>query len=161
PVTEGYVGQLYSYQVSAFDPQNEPYSYGFVGPSWLSMDLNTGLIKGTPTATGVYSVTVQVVDDLNVLYQYQSYQIVVQNPAVKPPVITSGTPPALAKVTQQYSFTFTATDPANLSLTWSLSAGTFPTGMSINSTTGVLTWTPTATGSYSPTVVVTNSSGGV
>jgi len=58
----------------------------------------------------------------------------------KPPVITS-TPVTTAKVGVEYSYNVFATDPNGDSLTYSLLA--FPNGMTINSSTGLITWIPT------------------
>ena len=58
----------------------------------------------------------------------------------KPPVITS-IPATTAKVGVEYSYNVFATDPNGDSLTYSLLA--YPNGMTINSSTGLITWTPT------------------
>jgi hypothetical protein len=68
------------------------------------------------------------------------------------PVITS-TPVTSATVNQLYSYDVNATDPdVGDTLTYSLTAN--PTGMSINSSTGIITWTPTSAGDYDVTVKV-------
>jgi len=56
------------------------------------------------------------------------------------PVIES-TPITNAKEGAAYTYDVEATDPNEDTLTYSLTAG--PTGMTINSTTGVISWTPT------------------
>jgi len=56
------------------------------------------------------------------------------------PVIES-TPVTTAKEGAVYTYDVEATDPNEDTLTYSLT--TYPTGMNINSTTGVITWTPT------------------
>lgn len=56
------------------------------------------------------------------------------------PVIES-TPVTTAKEGAAYTYDVEATDPNDDTLTYSLT--TSPTGMTINSTTGVITWTPT------------------
>jgi len=56
------------------------------------------------------------------------------------PVIES-TPVTTAKEGAVYTYDVEATDPNEDTLTYSLT--TYPTGMTINSTTGVITWTPT------------------
>jgi len=56
------------------------------------------------------------------------------------PVIES-TPITTAKEGTAYTYDVEATDPNEDTLTYSLT--TSPTGMTINSTTGVITWTPT------------------
>ena len=58
----------------------------------------------------------------------------------KLPVITS-IPTITAKVGIEYSYNVLATDPNGDNLTYSLLA--FPNGMTINSSTGLITWIPT------------------
>lgn len=58
----------------------------------------------------------------------------------KPPVITS-IPVTTAKVGVGYSYNVLATDPNGDNLTYSLLA--YPNEMTINSSTGLITWTPT------------------
>lgn len=49
------VGKPFSYQISG---TNTPTSFGATGlPGWLSLNFQTGLISGTPTATGISNVT--------------------------------------------------------------------------------------------------------
>lgn len=55
-----------------------------------------------------------------------------------------------------YSFTFTATG-GTAPYTWSKSAGSFPTGLSINGSTGALTGTPSVNGTFTATVLVTDN----
>jgi len=51
-----------------------------------------------------------------------------------------------------YTYVVEATDPEGDTLTYSLTDG--PTGMTINSSTGVISWTPASAGSYDVTVEV-------
>ena len=69
------------------------------------------------------------------------------------PVITS-TPVTSATKNQAYTYDVNATDSDGDTLTYSLT--TTPSGMSINSSTGLITWTPTATGNYNVTVEVSD-----
>ena len=71
------------------------------------------------------------------------------------PKIESKFPPD-AVVNQKYSFTPTAT--GTRPLTWNLS-GNVPAGLSINSSTGEISGTPTTVGSYNIKLTVTNSVG--
>ena len=68
-----------------------------------------------------------------------------------PPTITS-TPVLTATVGVLYNYDVNATDPNGDTLTYSLT--TFPTGMTINSTTGLIAWTPTAGQAPSQAVTV-------
>ncbi|MBA7552610.1 hypothetical protein ES705_45179 [subsurface metagenome] len=75
----------------------------------------------------------------------------------QPPVITS-TPAKTATVEVEYIYDVNATDPNTGDvLTYSLIDE--PTGMLIDEDNGVITWTPTATGSVEFTVVVTDEGG--
>lgn len=72
------------------------------------------------------------------------------------PVIES-TPVTTAKEGAAYTYDVEATDPNEDTLTYSLT--TSPTGMTINSTTGVITWTPTESQLGENEVVVEVSDG--
>ena len=76
-----------------------------------------------------------------------------------PPVITS-TAPTTATEEIEYTYNPVATDADNDTLTWSLSNA--PVGMTINSATGTITWTPAegVTTSGSVTLTVDDSNGG-
>jgi len=71
------------------------------------------------------------------------------------PVIESD-PVTTAKEGAVYTYDVEATDPNGDTLTYSLT--TSPTGMTINSNTGVITWTPAAAGSFDVTVEVSDGS---
>ena len=58
----------------------------------------------------------------------------------KPPVINS-IPAITAKVGMEYTYSVDATDPNGDDLIYSLLA--YPNGMTINSSTGLITWIPT------------------
>ncbi|WP_052459929.1 endo-alpha-N-acetylgalactosaminidase family protein [Tessaracoccus massiliensis] len=60
----GTVGEEFSLQVEATDDVSEALTYSATGlPAGLSIDENTGLISGTPTAAGTSNVTVTVTDE--------------------------------------------------------------------------------------------------
>ncbi len=79
PVTEATEDQLYTYQVVAQDPDvDEVLTYSLVqGPSFLSMDAQTGLLSGTPQTNadaGAHTVIVQV-SDLNNATDTQTFTL--------------------------------------------------------------------------------------
>ena len=76
-------------------------------------------------------------------------------PTNQSPTITS-TPITTAIVAAAYAYNVNATDPDGDTLTYSLT--TNPTGMTIDSTTGVISWTPTSTqiGDHDLTVEVSD-----
>ncbi|HUN37855.1 MAG TPA: putative Ig domain-containing protein [Trebonia sp.] len=74
------------------------------------------------------------------------------------PSFTFGTPPN-GEVSVAYSDSLTATGGTG-ALTWSVSSGTLPPGLSLNSATGLLSGTPTTSGRYTFTVQVADTFGG-
>jgi VCBS repeat-containing protein len=143
PVTSATEDAPYSYDVNAVDPDpGDTLNYSLVsGPSGMAIDSATGLISWTPTNSqvGANMVTV-LVSDSNAATATQTFKITVANTNDRP-IITS-TPVTTATEDAAYSYDVNATDPdVGDTLTYSL--GTAPTGMTINSTTGVISWTPT------------------
>jgi len=69
--------------------------------------------------------------------------------AAKPiPVITSTSPLPAGVTTIPYSFTFQATTTQPPISNWVVASGALPPGLTLNNSTGVLSGTPTATGTY-------------
>ncbi len=72
------------------------------------------------------------------------------------PIISSGSPsPALLGQAYNFSFAATGTTP----MTWSLVTGSLPPGLTLNTSTGAVTGTPTAIGNFAFTINVSNSVG--
>ena len=157
PITSATVDQAYTYNVNATDPDDDTLTYSLTTkPPGMTINSTTGLISWTPTAAGDYNVTVRVSDGS--LFDTQSFTIHVSEesePVNQAPNITS-TPITTATVGAAYSYNVNATDPDGDTLTYSLT--TKPPDMTINSTTGLINWTPTATGDYNVTVRVSDGS---
>ena len=149
--TTATVNQPYSYDVNATGIPAPTYSLTTF-PTGMTINSTTGVISWTPTESqlGPNAVTVKasngVLPDAT-----QSFSV---NVAGVAPVITS-TAKTTATVNQPYSYDVNATGiPAP---TYSLT--TFPTGMTINSTTGVISWTPTES-QLGPNAVTVKASNG-
>lgn len=148
----GFVGMPFSYQVTADQGPTKIWANSL--PAGLSINTVTGLISGTPTTSGTYSPQ---------LYADNSYgsggdipfTLMIMDHATGVPVITS---PAEVYATQHQPFYYQVT--ANNKVD-SYTAVGLPSGLSIDSTTGLISGIP-KTYSSIPTVVyltVTNSYG--
>lgn len=144
-------GQMYSY---TFTVAGNPMSTFSVPtgalPTGLTLNTTTGVISGTPTANGTF--TISATNGVGSATT-QSITIVV-NPLAAPVFVGSITPPP-AVAGSAYSYTFVATGVPTP--TYTVGTGTLPTGLSLNATTGVLSGTPTAGGTF--TITATNSQG--
>lgn len=106
-----------------------------------------GSFSGAPTATGTFNFTVTV-NDASGCSGSKAYGITVTAPT---PVISPTTLPTAA-VDSNYSLAITA-DSGNPAYTFSVSAGSLPPGLSLDSS-GLLSGTPTTAGTYPFTVQV-------
>lgn len=154
--------QPYSYQVTATDVDVPPDVLTFsldLGPLGMTIDPSTGLISWTPTVQqdGSHDVTVRVTDSaLAIDTQAYTIDVTLVNVA---PVITS-TPVTTATAGQAYTYDVDAAD-ADLGDTQTWSLDVMPDGMTIDTATGVIDWTPTMAqlGGNPVTVTVTDFHG--
>ena len=121
-------------------------------PVGLTLNTTTGAITGTPTVAGPYDFTITVANGNLPDLVKQFTGLVVQ-----PPAWTDDTIAAPLQVGLAVSDGVTASgSPAP---TFSLSAGTLPAGLLLDSVTGAITGTPTAAGPYSFTLAAGNGVG--
>jgi hypothetical protein len=143
------LGTAYSQRIQA-QGGTPPYRFTVISgslPAGISL-LPDGTLNGSPTAPGSATFTVLVVDAANGRAT-KDYTVQITGSA---PVITATTFPAGA-VGTPYSQAPTVTG-GTVPYTFSISSGSLPAGLSINSTTGEIAGTPTTAGSYTFTIQV-------
>src|SRR5258708_13419348 len=123
-------------------------------PSGRSLVPSTGVISGTPQVSGTSSFTVQATDSNSPTPQTASQALSI-TVTVAPLVITT-TNVQNGVVSSAYSQPLQLTGGKN-PVTWSITTGTLPVGLSLNASTGAITGTPTTAGTSSFTVKATDS----
>lgn len=144
PKSRTTVGEKYTYQIQATDPENDVLNYKLVeGPAGVTIDTN-GLLVWDKPALGEYTIKLEVSDGSNLVYQ--SYQLQVVKSAVnnQPPKITS-IPVTQWTENQPYSYPVLAVDPDGDQLTYTLVKG--PAGMAFDRD-GILSWQKPVLGNH-------------
>jgi len=148
-LASGTTGTAYSQTLTATGGKT-PYTWSISSgtlPAGLSLNSATGEITGSPTTAGTSSFTVQV-QDANTNTATKSLSV-----AIYTPLSVSTATLAYGTTGTAYSQTLAATG-GKTPYTWSVSSGTLPTGLTLNSTTGVITGTPTTAGTSTFTLRV-------
>ncbi len=155
-VPAGTLGAAYSQTLTATGG-TAPYSYIVSSgslPAGLSLNASTGVIAGTRTSAAAATFTVRVTDVYGCSGSRSYTAAALCNVITVSPAV-----PANALINTAYSQTFTATG-GTPSYTWALTSGTLPAGLALNTTTGVISGTPTsATGGAAITLRATDTNG--
>jgi hypothetical protein len=150
----GVAGVAYSATLAATGG-TAPYSWSITAgslPTGVRLGSSTGIISGTPTAPGTFSFTATVADSAsppNVASVGLSITI-----TGSLHILTTSLPAGVSGVA--YSATLAATG-GTAPYSWSITAGALPTGVSLGSSTGIISGTPTAQGTFSFTATVADS----
>ena len=140
------VGNPFSYHFQAIG--TEPITFSATGlPAWAQLDASTGILSGTPTAPGTFDFTVTASNG-TLPNATASVSLVAQDVA---PTFTADTPPpAIVGNPFSYQFQASGTEPITFSATG------LPPWAQLDPSTGILSGTPTAPGTFDFTVTASN-----
>ena len=152
----GALGAAYNEVVSA-GGGSPPYTWSVAAgalPAGLTLSPQTGLISGKPTAAGTFSFTIEVRDSTGATAG-EAFSISIASSLT----ITSTSPLAPGALSTSYTQALAAISGVP-PYSWSVSAGALPPGLILTAATGILSGTPTKTGTSNFTVTVTDAGAG-
>ena len=143
----------YTATIAATDDSGVTPTLSVVGstPGGLTFNTSTGVLSGTPTTSTNQTITIRATD-ANGSTTDQEFSI----PNTGPTWSTSATLPVYTKGVS-YSTTLVATDDGTV--TYSLASGTLPNGLTLATSTGVLSGTATVTTTHNPVIRVVDDAG--
>ncbi len=121
-------------------------------PSGLTVNTSTGVISGNPLGAGTVNFTIKVTDSTAVS---QTANVSIRILPSQLQITTTSLPNGQIGVA--YSATLVAAG-GTTPYTWGVSGGALPSGVTLNTSTGVISGTPTASGGFTVTVTVNDSS---
>lgn len=123
-------------------------------PAGLTLNANTGAITGTPTTAGTSNFTVQAADSGT---PQQKVTKALSITIVQQLVVTTSALPSGA-ITSTYSATLSSSG-GTPAVTWAITVGSLPAGLTLNAATGAITGTPTGPSGMSNFTVQATDSG--
>lgn len=148
-LTDATAGAAYSITIAASGTASITWSDNGALPEGLTLS-SDGIISGTPVTAGTYSFKVTAQNEAG--SDEKEYTLKVWQ---KPSITTNFFGPAM--LGEGYGRTLEAT--GDQPITWKISSGNLPTGLTLNATNGTITGTPTVSGEFTFTVVAENKGG--
>jgi hypothetical protein len=153
PAVEAVKGQAFTFPLAA-NGGTSPYAWQVATgalPSGITLNPNSGLLAGTPAEAGSFSFTVQVTDAGS-----RKAEKAMTMQVMPPPLdmTTAALPNGQQGLQFNYQLAATGGKPPYI---WAMTAGTLPVGLNLNQTSGIVSGTPAAAGSFNFTVEVKDS----
>ena len=144
------VGNWYGFRPVASDADGNKLTYSVANkPSWLSFNSSTGHLYATAKTVGKWSNIIVSVSDGTTKVSLPAFTISVWTSSGTPTI--SGAPATSASVGTAYSFQPTAKDPNGDALGFSIANK--PSWASFSTSTGRLSGTPSASGTFGSIVI--------
>jgi hypothetical protein len=121
-------------------------------PAGITLNTATGELTGTPTTAGQYDFSIGVRDTANV-----NAEVALSLNVAAPLRIVTAVLPA-GEATSAYTATISKTGGSG-SVTFAVTNGALPTGLTLNGTSGVISGTPTTTGSTGFMITASDAAG--
>ncbi len=151
----GQAGEAYTRELTAAGPK--PISWGLTAgalPAGLSLSSSTGVLDGTPASAGTFTFTVTAMNTAG--SDSREFGLTVNPAPAIPTITTAALAPAQAGAAYSETLEASGAEP----ILWSVTAGTLPAGVVLDSSTGLFSGTPAAVETSSAfTVTAANAAG--
>ena len=145
---KGKIDKSYSVKLKSKGTAPLVWSYSGLFPAGITLDTSTGEILGTPTEAGDFNVTISATNDAGTAYK--TYKLVIM--PLKPVFSVN-----LSDATVGVSYSAQLTADVGSPVTWTMSPKV--PGLTLNSSTGELSGTPTKAKTYKITFKAKNATG--
>src|SRR5258708_3528085 len=155
---DGQVGSAYLGLLTASGGRT-PYTWSVAAgsslPSWMTLNVATGQLSGTPSQSGTVSFTIQVMDCSSTPQsESELFSVNITGPSSLS-ITTSFLPNG--RVSTAYATTAIAATGGTPPYMWSVSTGSLPPGLALGTSTGQVSGTPTQSGAFTFTIQVIDS----
>ena len=149
-----YTATLYNYSIDAIDPEGSPLMYSIVsGPAGMTIDADHGLLEWQADIGGTHDIIVEVSNPKGDTAR-QNFSLKVLEPeAIQ--IVSDPVTEAYDSIVYEYQLAVLNTQGGEANYYFNNA----PAGMTIEPTSGLVTWTPAAAGVFPVEVVVMNAMG--
>jgi len=159
-LSAGVLGTPYSGFLAA-NGGTSPYTWSITSgslPAGIGLVAGSGALTGTPTTSGTFNFTVAVSDGSTPIQSQSAALSITVAPATAAPsqlaIATSSLPSGTDGTAYSQSLTASGGTPG---YKWSITSGSLPAGLTLGAGTGLIAGKPTASGTSSFTVSVSDS----